>query len=68
MGAAAEAYDKVDLTKVREGFANLAKHIENIEKFGITPVVAINKFPSDSHEEVEFVITACAKRCEGCGL
>ncbi len=61
-GAAAEAYDKVDLTKVREGFANLAKHIENIEKFGITPVVAINKFPSDSHEEVEFVITACAKK------
>lgn len=61
-GATSEAYDQADLTKVKDGFANLAKHIENIEKFGITPVVAINKFPSDSHEEVEFVQAACAEK------
>lgn len=61
-GATSEAYDQADLAKVKDGFANLAKHIENIEKFGITPVVAINKFPSDSHEEVEFVQAACAEK------
>lgn len=61
-GASSEAYDQADLAKVKDGFANLAKHIENIEKFGITPVVAINKFPSDSHEEVEFVQAACAEK------
>ncbi len=40
---------------VEKGFANIEKHIENIKKFGITPVIAINKFPNDTTEEIEIV-------------
>ncbi len=35
-----------------KGFANLEKHIENIAKFGVPSVVAINKFPSDTEAEI----------------
>ncbi|MCL4121029.1 UNVERIFIED_CONTAM: hypothetical protein GTU68_022801 [Idotea baltica] len=45
---------------VSKGFKNLEKHIENIRKFNIEPVVAINSFLSDSDEEVELVIKKCA--------
>ncbi len=35
-----------------KGFANLEKHIENIAKFGVPSVVAINKFPTDTEAEI----------------
>ena len=60
-GAKAVAYDTPDLERVKNGFPNLEKHIENIRKFHIEPVVAINSFLSDSEEEVKFVIDACAR-------
>jgi len=44
---------------VEAGFCNLEKHIENIRKFKIEPVVAINTFASDSYEEIDFVIQKC---------
>ena len=59
-GAKAEAYNTPDLEKVEEGFKNLEKHIENIRKFNIEPVVAINAFASDSTAEVQLVIDKCA--------
>ncbi|WP_375240838.1 formate--tetrahydrofolate ligase [Polaribacter sp.] len=59
-GALKDAYDTADLVKVKKGFANLEKHIENIRKFNIEPVVAINSFISDSEEEVNFLIDSCA--------
>ncbi|NVJ89265.1 MAG: formate--tetrahydrofolate ligase [Flavobacteriaceae bacterium] len=59
-GAKPDEYNTPDLDKVTEGFKNLEKHIENIRKFNIEPVVAINAFVSDSKEEVEFVIKKCA--------
>ena len=48
-----------DVNKVQIGFANLKKHIENVKIFGITPIVAINKFQKDTQEEIDFVISAC---------
>lgn len=48
-----------DLDKLKAGFPNLAKHIENVIKFGVKPVVAINLFPNDSKEELQYVIKAC---------
>lgn len=60
-GAVKSEYNTADLNRVKEGFKNLEKHIENIQKFGITPIVAINSFHSDSKEEVEFVIHQCRK-------
>ncbi|AQS02754.1 formate--tetrahydrofolate ligase [Clostridium beijerinckii] len=44
---------------LKDGIANLEKQIENIKKFKITPVVAINKFVTDSSEEVEFIKDFC---------
>ncbi|WP_461207623.1 formate--tetrahydrofolate ligase [Clostridium sp. DL1XJH146] len=43
------------------GIGNLQKHIENIQKYKVPVVVAINKFVSDSDEEVEFVENFCKK-------
>jgi formate--tetrahydrofolate ligase len=59
-GAKTDAYNSPNLDRVKEGFKNLEKHIENIRKFNIEPVVAINSFVSDSEEEVNFVIQKCA--------
>jgi len=59
-GASKEAYNSPDLEKVKRGFDNLEKHIENIRKFHIEPVVAVNSFVSDTIEEVSFIIDKCA--------
>ncbi|MCL7753632.1 formate--tetrahydrofolate ligase [Polaribacter sp. Z022] len=59
-GAAKEDYNRPNLERVSIGFKNLEKHIENIRKFNIEPVVSVNSFTSDSKEEVEFVIKKCA--------
>ncbi|MDD3282946.1 MAG: formate--tetrahydrofolate ligase [Candidatus Cloacimonetes bacterium] len=40
---------------VTDGLVNLAKHLENITKFGMKSVVAINRFPSDTDEELQIV-------------
>lgn len=60
-GAKKEEYNTPSMERVMNGFANLEKHIENIQKFNLQPVVAINAFTSDSEEEMNFVIEACAK-------
>ncbi|MDT8418788.1 MAG: formate--tetrahydrofolate ligase [Lutibacter sp.] len=59
-GAKKEDYNTPNLEIVKKGFPNLEKHIENIRKFNIEPVVAINAFISDSKEEVDFIIEKCA--------
>lgn len=61
-GAHKNDLQKPDLEKLKAGFPNLEKHIENVQKFNITPVVAINYFPNDSDEEIEFIINECAKK------
>lgn len=60
-GSLKEEYNTPSLERVQNGFKNLEKHIENIRKFNIEPVVAINSFISDTEKEVQFVIDACAK-------
>lgn len=59
-GAKKEAYNTPNMEFVIKGFCNLEKHIENIRKFNIEPVVAINAFISDSKEEVDYIIEKCA--------
>ena len=63
-GVKKEAYNTQNLAAVTEGFKNLEKHIENIRKYNIEPVVAINSFISDTIEEVNFVI----KKCKSLGV
>ncbi len=60
-GAKKEEYNTPNMEYIKRGFENLFKHMENCRKFGITPVVAINSFQTDSEEEVDFVIRECAK-------
>ncbi|MEE9348515.1 MAG: formate--tetrahydrofolate ligase [Flavobacteriaceae bacterium] len=55
-----EDYNSPNLERVTNGFVNVEKHIENIRKFNIEPVVAINAFLNDSDEEIAFVIKKCA--------
>ena len=50
---------KVDMEALEKGIANLTKHIENIHKFGLPTVVAINAFPTDTKEELDFVEKKC---------
>ena len=46
---------------VKKGIVNLEKHIENVQKFGVPLVVAINIFAQDTPEELEAVREHCAK-------
>lgn len=58
-GANKDAINEPNPELVVKGIANLEKHIENIRKFNIQPVVAINSFTNDTQEEVNLVIKAC---------
>lgn len=46
---------------VTAGAGNLIRHVENLQKFGLPVVVAINRFSSDTPEEQQAIIDACAK-------
>ncbi|MDF2634787.1 MAG: Formate--tetrahydrofolate ligase [Pelosinus sp.] len=48
-----------NMPALEKGLANLTKHIENMQKFGLPAVVAINAFPTDTVEELEFVRQKC---------
>jgi len=48
-----------NLAAVEKGFANLEKHMENMALFGVPFVVALNKFPDDTDEEVGRFIELC---------
>ncbi|MFN5629968.1 MAG: formate--tetrahydrofolate ligase, partial [Bacteroidota bacterium] len=58
-GALANELNNPSLEKVKIGFANLERHIENAKKFGIVTVVAINHFVSDTDQEIELLIELC---------
>ncbi|MBK6943537.1 MAG: formate--tetrahydrofolate ligase [Flavobacteriales bacterium] len=48
--------------RVKTGLANLGRHIENMEKFGVKAVVAINHFPTDTADEIELIKAYCSAR------
>jgi formate--tetrahydrofolate ligase len=58
-GAKKTDYNTPNLSLVEKGFENLQKHIENCKKFGITPIVALNHFHTDSEEELNFIKAKC---------
>jgi formate--tetrahydrofolate ligase len=47
---------------VQQGLVNLEKHIENIRKFNLSPLVAVNGFDSDTDDEIELVKEFCVSR------
>ncbi|AIF52560.1 formate--tetrahydrofolate ligase [Pelosinus sp. UFO1] len=50
-----------NMPALERGLANLTKHIENMQKFGLPAVVAINAFPTDTKEELDFVREKCVE-------
>ncbi len=48
-----------DPAAVKRGLPNLLRHISNLQKYGLPVIVAINKFPTDTKEEMEIVEEAC---------
>ncbi len=57
-----------DVEALERGIVNLQKHIENIGLFGLSPVVAINKFATDSDEELQFIRDYCTMRGVPCAV
>ncbi|WPC25314.1 formate--tetrahydrofolate ligase [Brachyspira hyodysenteriae] len=56
--------NKEDIEALTKGFENLDKHIENMQKYNVPVVVAINKFVSDTDKEIECI----TKHCESKGI
>jgi formate--tetrahydrofolate ligase len=52
---------KENLQALEAGMSNLQRHVENVKKFGIQPVVSINRFSADTDAEIKLVKDACAK-------
>ena len=64
-GVSKDKLGEENLSALKEGIANLGKHIENIAKFNIPCVVALNRFVSDTEAELAFVKEYCETRgCE----
>ena len=59
-GVAKDQLTRPDLAALEAGVENLRRHVRNVEKFGVTPVVAINRFSSDSAEELDWLLAWCA--------
>ncbi len=58
-GVKKEDLKKEDLKALETGMANLQRHVENIQKFGIVPVISINRFSADSDAEIALVKDKC---------
>jgi len=63
-GVARDDLGTENLEALKEGLANLDQHIANIKKFGVPPVVGINRFHADTDAELEMV----KKHCEAQGV
>lgn len=66
----------IDLSSIKEphiegikrGFANMDKHIHNLQSFGQTVVVCINRFPTDTDEELQLIQEHCQELGVGCAI
>ena len=65
-GGASE--DAVSVEAVTRGLPNLDQHLGNMRRIGLDPIVALNRFPSDSPEEMRKVEEFCAERNVPCAI
>ncbi len=61
-GAGKDELNDASVERVKKGFVNLEKHIENCQKMGLNPVVAINNFYTDTEEEINVLIDLCQSK------
>jgi formate--tetrahydrofolate ligase len=57
-GVKKDALGKPDVAALERGMVNLEAHVRNVQKFGVPVVVALNRFTSDSQEEIDTVLRA----------
>ena len=60
-GVKKEDLKSENLKALEAGMANLQRHVENIQKFGLVPVVSINRFSADTDAEIALVKESCKK-------
>ena len=58
-GVSKNALGEENLEALRAGAANLKRHVENVAKFGVPSIVAINRFPTDTEAELELLENLC---------
>lgn len=54
-GVAVKDLSEENVEALKAGFPNLKRHVENMKKFGVPVVIAINKFPADTEQELETI-------------
>ncbi len=59
-GVAKDALKTENLEALKKGITNLARHVTNVQKFGLPVVVSINRFSADTPAEIDLVKKACA--------
>jgi formate--tetrahydrofolate ligase len=59
-GVKKEQLGTPDVAAVGRGAENLTRHVRNVKKFGVPCVVALNRFVSDTNDEIEAIQAACA--------
>lgn len=57
-----ENLEKTDLEALQKWIVNLEKHIENISKYGLPIIICLNKFSTDTYEEINFVKNFATKK------
>lgn len=61
-GVAKADLGKENIEALKQGIPNLLKHVENVTKnYGLPAVVAVNRFPTDTQAELDFIQTECMK-------
>ena len=60
-GVAKDDLNRENVEALKKGIGNLARHIENVQDFGVPAVVAINRFTADTDAELDAVKQACAE-------
>lgn len=61
-GVPKDRLNEPDLEAVKRGISNLEKHMENISKYHVPLVVTLNRFVSDTDEEISFIENFCRER------
>lgn len=59
-GVPKEQLNQINIPALEKGVANLEKHLENLNLYGVPVVVALNEFPDDKQEEIDLVADRCA--------
>ena len=67
-GVPKDQLSEENLDALKKGIVNLEKHIENMKSFGVPVVVAVNRFDTDSEEELNTVIERCHELGAECAL